>query len=187
MALELALQMNQAAVAAAVRLAGEIQMVPSGVIGGCTACGGPAVDHFGHGGWIGCPKGSPSTVFVLAAIVVGGGVNENGNGGGVAVLGEGAAATPVKEKRLRGFFRARYTTKLHHSAKPELLHIDHLTPTRMRALKVIHDAGKAGLLARDIVKRSKLPHGSVQQTLHWLREQQLVNAEKEPFHPSTDQ
>lgn len=50
-----------------------------------------------------------------------------------------------------------------------------LSPTRLKVLRAILEA-KKGLQARQIMTRCKLPHGSVQQTLHWLRQHEMVDA-----------
>jgi MarR family protein len=75
----------------------------------------------------------------------------------------------------RGFRRARYHSAV-TGATPDTLPI---SPTRMKVLKAIHRAGKKGVRARDIMDRTKLPHGSVQQTLNWLRAQNLVAAQED--------
>lgn len=49
-----------------------------------------------------------------------------------------------------------------------------LSPTRLKVLQAVYKA-KKGLKAADIMARCKLPHGSVQQTLHWLREHQMID------------
>lgn len=51
-----------------------------------------------------------------------------------------------------------------------------LSPTRLRVYRAIYGA-KKGLLAKDIMTKLKMPHGSVQQTLNWLRNQRLVSHE----------
>lgn len=52
-----------------------------------------------------------------------------------------------------------------------------LSTTRLKVYKAIYSGSKKGLLAKDIMKRCNLPHGSVQQTLNWLRNHRLVSHE----------
>lgn len=54
-----------------------------------------------------------------------------------------------------------------------------LSPTRLKVLQAVYKA-KKGLKAADIMARCKLPHGSVQQTLHWLRTHEMIDG-----HPIT--
>ncbi len=61
--------------------------------------------------------------------------------------------------------------------KPESLEKFGMSPTRLKVYKVIYRNAKRGLLARDIMTKTELPHGSVQQTLHWLREHKMVKGE----------
>lgn len=49
-----------------------------------------------------------------------------------------------------------------------------LSPTRLKVLQAVYNA-KKGLQAREIMTKCRLPHGSVQQTLHWLREHQMID------------
>lgn len=50
-----------------------------------------------------------------------------------------------------------------------------MSRTRLKVYKVIYKH-KTGLLARDLMKQTGLPHGSIQQTLNWLRGHKLVAA-----------
>jgi hypothetical protein len=83
--------------------------------------------------------------------------------GGLAVTTTPEATTLYQE---RAFRRGVYRSTLHHKANPEKLP---LSETRLKVLKVIHKAGKKPLRAKDIMKKTNLPHGSIQQTLNWLR------------------
>lgn len=49
-----------------------------------------------------------------------------------------------------------------------------LSPTRLKVLQAVYKA-KRGLQAREIMTKCNLPHGSVQQTLHWLRSHQMID------------
>lgn len=157
--------------------------VPSGDLGGCVACGRTVASHFSDGRWVGCLKGDPTTVFILvpaaranAETVTRRTTAEqraHSHGTGTATAHDLATSTHTQD---RGFVRARYHSTLHHRAKPEKLH---LTPVRTKVLRAVHEHSKEGLLARDIIKRTKLPHGSVQQTLNWLRHHNLVTAEED--------
>lgn len=45
---------------------------------------------------------------------------------------------------------------------------------RLKVYRAIHSAGVTGVQSKDILTKTGLPHGTVQQILHWLRERQLV-------------
>ena len=140
--------------------------IPRGVLAGCVACGHTAASHFRNGSWTGCVEAEEGTVFVL-----------------VPVSQDRVKALPGQqtnghhaEPQTRGFRRAVYRSTLHHKAKPSK--VEGISETRLRVLAAIHKAGKSGLLAKQIIKATRLPHGSVQQTLNWLRAQSLVRAEE---------
>lgn len=171
------------AVLAAVNMVGieEPVVKPAGALGGCVACGHTVASHFQDGRFVGCLKGTVDTVFILVpATVKKAGKAADLRGSTVAPVAaqsnELAVASPEPAVVARGFVRARYVSTLHHLAKPEKLG---LSPTRTKVLKAIHETGKAGILARGIRKRTKLPHGSVQQTLNWLRAHQQVVARED--------
>lgn len=160
--------------------------IPSGDLGGCVACGHTVVSHFGADGrWVGCLKGEADTVFILvpakrgAATTSSPRTESRGKAGGAKrTNGHGTAnETPQTVTSTPGMAqpRFRYISTLHHRAKVEKLN---LSPVRTKVLETIHDASPAGVLSRDIITRAKLPHGSVQQTLHWLRAHKLVKARK---------
>lgn len=52
-----------------------------------------------------------------------------------------------------------------------------MSDTRLKVYRTLYGA-KQGLLARDLMAKTKLPHGSIQQTLNWLRGHKLVNGEE---------
>jgi DNA-binding transcriptional ArsR family regulator len=180
-----------AAVSMAVAMAGKADepvRVPAGELGGCVGCGKTVSSHFQDGKWLGCPAGDPATVYILVPAAKGfdkamAGTREQR---GVfaatkapAIAHEKAAAVePVKPVGVisRGFRRARYVSGLRANANLAKLP---LSETRRKVLRTVHQAGERGLLARQIGKRAKLPHGSVQQTLNWLRSQKLVVAHED--------
>lgn len=49
-----------------------------------------------------------------------------------------------------------------------------LSKPRLAVYEIIHKAAGEGVGYADIREKSKLPHGSVMQILHWLRKQKLV-------------
>jgi hypothetical protein len=51
------------------------------------------------------------------------------------------------------------------------------TPQRLSVFKVIHES--KAVQAKDIMEKTGLPHGTVQQVLHWLRDRKIVTAEPE--------
>lgn len=73
--------------------------------------------------------------------------------------------------------RFRYTAA-DRRRTPENAAFYGLSPTRQKVYKAVWGA-KRGLLAKDIMQKCKLPHGSVQQTLHWLREHKMIEHEEE--------
>lgn len=174
---------------AALKLAGVVEdpmPVPQGELGGCIACGHTVLSHFKDGRFVGCLKASANTVFVLVPVDRKETRGKVGATPAPAVSHErttsaktgGTSSNNGTEPAIvaRGFVRARYFTKVHHKSNLEKLP---LSPTRLKALKAVHEAGKAGLRAKDIMKRAKLPHGSVQQTMNWLRAHQLVEARED--------
>lgn len=179
-----------AAVLAAVGMVGVVEEpeVRLGELGGCVACGHTVLSHFKEGRWLGCFKGEEDTVYILvpapkkgevrttsrkAAVQPQATAQEHANGNGHA-----AEAAPATEPVVagRGFKRARYTSALHHKANPNKLE---LSPTRLKVLRTIHKTGKSGLVAKQIMTKARLPHGSVQQTLNWLRAHDLVRAQED--------
>lgn len=94
--------------------------------------------------------------------------------------GNGAAKPSKKEtaNRAAAILTEAVRPKFRYSAKdkrmtPESAAKYGLSPTRLKVYKTIYGA-KTGLLAKDIMAKCKLPHGSVQQTLNWLRNHRFV-------------
>jgi hypothetical protein len=182
------------AVLAAVAMAGAeaSPLIPQGQAGGCVACQQPLLSHFatddsGRVRFVGCLKGTADTVYILVAAKVG----KNGKRG-PALHAKGVAndlqiVTPTSgtvgvertertEPRKQGRFarRAVYRpTKVNARVNPEKLE---LSDTRKKVFKVVQRAGRKGIRSKQILTRTKLPHGSVQQTLNWLRAHNLVEA-----------
>lgn len=158
------------AITRAVQMAGVEEApipLPRGQIGGCVACGHTAASHFANGRWVGCINGSDDTVFILIPVH-----HDDRRQGGAPSSGLGLDLG-LRTKRQRFARRAIYRSKIHHLAKLDKLR---LSDARMRVLQAIHESGKGGIQARDIGARTKLPHGTVQQTLRWLRDQGHVEA-----------
>lgn len=180
------------AVLAAVQMAGMVEppIVPQGLAGGCVACRHTVASHFKAGTngtveFVGCLKGEADTVYILVpasaprvrqtaiptSLVLP--QSDVANDTGVPL----EPTEPSRQPRIGR--RAVYFSTLHHKAKPEnVKHEDApLSETRLKVLKAVHEAGRStGIRSKDILKKTKLPHGSVQQTLHWLRMQGFVNA-----------
>lgn len=185
------------AVLAAINMVGVVEpppALPKGELGGCVACGRTAASHFADGRWTGCLRGQDNDAFILVPariglahiqqtaaprrerrVRVGGDRPAVANEVGLAeALGAGMNPSPAAMfAQHRAFRRARYHSKLHHAKSVEKMD---LTPTRAKVLAAIHASGKTGVLAKQVMKRTKLPHGSIQQTLHWLRQHDMVEA-----------
>ena len=59
---------------------------------------------------------------------------------------------------------------------------DVLSPTRARIYKAVANAAARGVIEADLLKKGFV-HGTIQQTMHWLRENGWVKTEKEiPAH-----
>lgn len=173
------------AIKTAAQLAGTAEKIPQGQLGGCVACGHTVASHFhlmeSTLRFLGCPEGKAETVFVLVPVEM---LLKQGRQavGGVTVK-DRAVSHDVGTRQVvsssdtamfaRGFRRARYRSALHHKAKAEKLNLSEM---RQKVLNAIHAAGKGGLKSSEIMKHTKLPHGSVQQTLHWLRQRRYVIA-----------
>jgi hypothetical protein len=54
-----------------------------------------------------------------------------------------------------------------------------MSKPRLKVYKTIYEAGGDGAGYKVIRSKSGLPHGSVQQILHWLRKQKLIHGEPE--------
>lgn len=140
-----------AAIRAAVNMAGHIEepvVVPQGELGGCVACGHTVMSHFREGRFIGCLKGTTDTVFILVPAT------------------RTASRKATERRALNG---AKVVEVAHDMAVAEPVKKLGLSPVRTKVLAAIHENTRTGLLAKDIMKKAKLPHGSVQQTLNWLR------------------
>ena len=59
---------------------------------------------------------------------------------------------------------------------------DAISPTRRRIYTLIAKSKGSGVIEADLLKRG-IPHGTIQQTIHWLRENGWVKYEQEtPLH-----
>lgn len=138
----------------------------SGVEGGCVACQHPIHKHLDkHGAWVGCPEADPDTTFILVPVRT---VRSTAQVARPATT----TAAPVRTVRSQvGVARPRFRyVCVDRRARPVL--------SEVRA-KVYDTLRKhpEGLLSRDLIKRTKLVHGSIQQTLNWLRTKKYVRAE----------
>lgn len=162
--------------------------------GGCVACQHPIRAHFDNGAWIGCPDVDEDTTFILVPVKTlrtsapvverrqaerrANGHDGNGNGHphplrrliGRPEDSTTPAAAPIRTLRAQ-VTRPRF---VYHCADRRVRPA--LTPVRGK----VYDALKAspkGLVYSDLRKKTKLVHGSVQQTLNWLRNHKYVVAE----------
>lgn len=129
-----------------------------GTEGVCLACQSPISSHVDKKGkWIGC-KGcnDDETHFLLVPVPP------------REPAPNGTKPTPIEIDRAR--FRYIPTDARRKPA---------LSATRASVYESIRASkNPLGLLARDILAETKLTHGSVQQTLNWLRGQKLIKAVK---------
>lgn len=138
----------------------------------CTACGNPTDAHFNNGRMVGCAQAHPmrrATDVLHRTVQV---ARDRSNDAAPQRRETAPRTSPLAGVAQPRF---RYTSALHH--RTNIAKLD-LSPTRAKVLQTIHDSGKAGLLSRDIIKKAGLPHGSVQQTLNWLRNHKQVRARK---------
>lgn len=101
----------------------------------------------------------------------------NGNGKTARTTQAKALAAPVENKaaldRARMFYRPA-----DKRLTPEKAKAYGMSATRLKVYRTVYmHANKGQVLARDVMTKTKLPHGSVQQTLNWLRSQRLVKGE----------
>lgn len=153
-----------------------------GTLGNCAACKDSIVSHFDTAGrWIGCTQVSEGTVFSLYPMPSPrASVRGHHNGVSESARGNHHRSTVRRE---REFIRARYV-----SLVPKGKRLDSLTLNsehRQKVLQAIHTAGKVGMLARDIIEKADLPHGSVQQALSWLRKHEFVDAREDALDNGT--
>lgn len=128
-----------------------------GRIGACVACLQPIHAHFdAAGGFLGCAAATEDTVFVL-----------------VPISETGRVVSTEPAPRVRQFRRARYVPSVANHQVDAL----NLTDRQRKVLQPVIDAGKKGIRARDVEKRSGLTHSSVSQALYWLRRSGLIDAQ----------
>ena len=98
----------------------------------------------------------------------------------IAHESNGAAA---QSQQSRSLSVARYRTTIHHRMKPEniLVNGEPISDQRIKVLKAVQAQYKTGIRASEIIKRFKLPHGTVQNALNWLREHQADHAQGKPL------
>lgn len=90
----------------------------------------------------------------------------NGNGNGLQTAHAADARQKIDKARLRYAVADKRLT-------PARAKTFGMSTTRLKVYKSIYKC-KTGCLARDLMVQTKLPHGSIQQTLNWLRNQKLV-------------
>ena len=126
-----------------------------GRIGACVACSQPIHAHFdAAGGFLGCAAVTEDTVFVLVPI------------------SDGDIRRPASPSRMREFRRARYIPVIRKGSVDDL----NLTDRQRNVLQHVIDAGKRGILNREVEQLSGLTHSSVSNALHWLRRCGLIDA-----------
>lgn len=158
-----------------------------GGAGMCAACGGYIIDHFDPvlpRVFIGCPAATDNTVFQMvplegtmpadrpAQLEREGRRRATPRKGVRAVAPDGNSdgqshAPKRKFQVARHFLTRAALRKIHKIAKPGTA-----------KEKVVQTLLKApdGALARDIIEKTGLPHGSVQQALGWLRDHDYVDS-----------
>jgi hypothetical protein len=155
----------------------------SGDEGGCVACQKPVSDHLDkHGAWLGCPRGDAHTTFILVPVRTlrsRGPVMEPEPAHPLRRVtdakpnGHEAQASGVPIRTIRStkpVLKSRYRYKVaDRRLRPEL------SPTRTKVYETLL-AHPEGLVSRQLMTKARLVHGSVQQTLNWLREHKLVDA-----------
>ncbi len=175
--------LDQEAVKVAVQMVGQEDSVPvpQGVAGGCVACGHSVLAHFhlfeGRVRFVGCLQGKPDTVFILVPVVT----ERRGRRAEdrVGALNNDHPQPPppgISSLSRRRFRRAIYRSKLHHKASIKKLH---LSETREKVMTAVHSTGKVGIRTRDIIAKTKLKNETIQQTLDWLRKQDMVEPEED--------
>jgi hypothetical protein len=82
-------------------------------------------------------------------------------------------------KKPTSILRPRFIYKVtNRKLTPEQAQLFGFSPQRLLVFRTIFDAPK-GLQAKDVMEKTGLPHGTVQQILHWLRKRKLVIGEPE--------
>lgn len=141
--------------------------VRGGDEGGCVACRKPISSHVDkHGTWLGCPEGSEDTTFILVPVKS---IRSNGQ----VVTRQAAPAAPQRTitspRPVVSRPRFRYQVVDRRRTYPEL---------SARRAQVYNALLKSpnGLVYKDLKTRTHLVHGTIQQTLNWLRNAKLVKA-----------
>lgn len=108
-----------------------------------------------------------------------------------------AVVAPQSHKTLRAFFdraggaqagrsvappsprivqRPKFTYKVEKADyTPKQAKAFGMSKPRLKVYEIIHAAEEKGVGYKTIRQKSELPHGSVQQILHWLRKQKLIS------------
>lgn len=151
--------------------------VVGGEEGGCVACNKVLSAHFDkRGNWLGCARADEHTTFILVPVktvrstmpVVTTPRRRSTDTQDTPVQ---AAQVPVKTIRsAEPVIRPRYVYAVKdRRVRPEL------SPIRARVYDALR-AAPSGLVSAELKFRTKLVHGSIQQTLNWLRAKKLVVA-----------
>lgn len=160
-----------------------VHSIGHGEEGGCVACQKPIHAHVDtRGTWVGCPEADEDTTFILVP---------------VRTLRSTAPATvsaaPSRSISARVTLPQRRTTdgpkapiRTLRSASPIARPRYRYYATERRVRPVLSDvrakvydtlrAHPDGMLSRELIKKTKLVHGSIQQTLNWLRSAKMVRA-----------
>lgn len=144
-----------------------------GELRGCAACGcgQAALTHFdAAGNFLGCTAVAPGTVFVLSPVVEGDDAKVAGiNGRAAATAPETPpSASPAPPKKARGAAAWVYTPA--PGLTPQrAAKLPNITAKRRPVVLELAKHHEGGVLARDIKRATKLPRGSVANTLDWMR------------------
>jgi hypothetical protein len=108
---------------------------------------------------------------------------ERGKTRDVAHESNGAGQPTQQSQQSRSLSVARYRTTIHHRMKPEniLVNGEPISDQRLKVLKAVQAQYTTGVRASEIIKKHKLPHGTVQNALNWLREHQADHAQGKPL------
>lgn len=166
--------------------------------GGCVACQNPIHAHLDtSGAWVGCPEADDDTTFILVPVrTIRSNQPEIVNAAPVRSIGAKVVA-PQHPFRRATDAGTNGTGKKHAAklktpvrtlrsatpiARPRYRYyvVDRrVRPVLSDVRGKVYDTLRAqpdGMLSRELIKKTKLVHGSVQQTLNWLRSAKMVRA-----------
>lgn len=161
-----------------------------GQVGPCQRCGLSVLSHFDKlGAFIGCTQPVPDGyVFVLVALPlnmpVGRSVREEkrrATPARVAKPADRVNGKVVKTATPPGRAKRRFNKARYFLAVPAGTQLGALTSSesRLKILKAFRSAGEAGLASREIIEKTGLPHGAVQDALSWMRNHTYVDVRED--------